>query len=262
MKLSSLVVTYNDANHLERCLASLLRFDELIVVDLGSSDRSVEIAKSMGITVHQHTWSPAIELILPDLIKLTQNAWIIRIDPDEVLPPILANELLTLEINDGYGMVTFPLQYYFLNRKLDTTAWGGIRYATRIFHKERTFMEDAVHGKHLCKEDYRTYQIDFSGANAVAHYWIDSLPQLFSKHERYLKLEGESRYGKGMSYSWIRLVKHTLIHFIFSFIKRSGWRGGWAGWFLSFFYAHYELRAWLALRDFEKQLLQTQQKLS
>jgi glycosyltransferase involved in cell wall biosynthesis len=254
MKLSVLVVTYNDDKYLEECLRPLRHFDELIVVDLGSTDHSIEIAKVMGVIVHEHSWAPVIELILPDLTELTRNDWILRVDPDEVFSPALVDELLALEVSDDYGMITFPLQYYFMNRKLDTTAWGGIRYAARVSHKERTFMESGVHGRHLCKEGYGIYQIDFSRNNVAAHYWVDNLSQMFSKHERYLKMEGESRYGKGARFSWVQLIKQTLVHFRFSFIQRSGWRGGWAGWFLSFFYAQYEARGWLALRQYEKHL--------
>jgi len=252
MKLSVLVVTYNDDKHLEECLLSLRRFDELIVVDLGSSDRSIEIAESMGINVHKHQWVPAIELILSDLTGLAHNDWILRVDPDEVLPSVLVDELLAVEANDDYGMVTVPLQYYFLNQKLATTAWGGIKDGSRVSHKGRTILETEVHRTHQCKEGYKTFKIEFSGSNAISHYWVDSLPQMFSKHERYLQMEGKSRHSKGERFSWMQLIKQTLVHFRFSFIQRSGWRGGWAGWFLSFFYAQYEARAWLALRQYER----------
>jgi glycosyltransferase involved in cell wall biosynthesis len=251
MKLSILVVTYNDDKHLEECLSPLRRFDELIVVDLGSTDHSVEIAQNNGFKIVEHPWVPIGEMVYPDLKYLMRNNWILRVDPDEVFHPDLVDALLALEIDDEYGMVTVPLQYYFLNQKLDTTAWGGIRYAARITHRERTIMESGVHGKHLCKEGYGIYQLDFFGTNVVAHYWIDSFLQMFSKHERYLKMEGKSRYSKGNRFSWKQLIKQTMIQFQFSFIKKSGWRGGWAGWFLSFFYAQYEARAWLALRQYE-----------
>lgn len=257
MKLSVLVVTYNDDKYLEECLNSLQPFDELIVVDLGSTDQSVAIAQTNGIKVVRHPWVPIGEMVYPNLKHIMRNDWILRVDPDEVIHSDLVVTLLAFEVSDKYGMVTIPLQYYFLNQKLDTTAWGGIRYAARISHKERTMMEKGVHSKHLCKDGYSTYQIDFSGTNVIAHYWINSFSQIFSKHERYLDLEGESRFNKGERFTWLQIVKQTLVHFRFSFIQRSGWRGGWVGWFLSFFYAQYEARSWLALRKYEKSQIST-----
>jgi glycosyltransferase involved in cell wall biosynthesis len=252
MKLSALIVTCNDDKHLEECFTSLRRFDELVVVDLESSDRSVEIAQKLGINVIPRRWVPTKELIVPDIVQLPRNDWILRVDPDEVLSPALVDELLDLEIGKDYGMVAIPFQYYFLNKKLDTTVWGGMIYGTRLFHREKSYLEPQVHRSQQCKEGFKILTIEFKGNNAVAHYWVDSYSQLFSKHERYLTLEGESRFSKGERYSWKKLVKHTWRNFKASFIDKSGWRGGWAGWFLSFYYAQYEARGWLSLWQYEQ----------
>lgn len=251
MKISALVVTYNDEKHLEESLASLKRFDELVVVDLGSRDKSVEIAQHFGIKVLHRPWVSAIELILPDIIQLPCNDWILRVDPDEVLSPALVDDLLALEPADDYGIIEIPFQYYFLNEKLDNTVWGGIIYGSRLSHKARTVLEAQVHRTHQCKDGFQVYTIKFNGHNFVAHYWIDSYSQLFSKHERYLKMEGKARFTRGEKFSWKNLLRQTWENFKAGFVYKSGWRGGWPGWFLSFFYAQYEARSWLALRQYE-----------
>jgi len=84
MKISTLVVTYNDEKHLEECLDPLRRFAELVVVDLGSSDRSVEIAQRLGIKVIRKPWVPIGEMILPTMIPTMKHDWVLRVDPDEV----------------------------------------------------------------------------------------------------------------------------------------------------------------------------------
>lgn len=252
MKLTAMVITYNDDNHLGECLASLHRFDELVVVDLGSSDRSIEIAQRLGIKVIQRRWVPAIELILPELMEIPCNDWILRVDPDEVLSPALVDDLLALDLGDGYGVIAIPYQYYFLNRKLDTTVWGGIIYGNRVHHRERTVLEPQLHRTYQCKSGFRTFTIEFRGNNGVAHYWVDSYAHLFSKHERYLNMEGPSRFDNGERFTWKKMAKHTWANFKASLINKSGWRGGWSGWFLSFFYAQYEARSWLSLRRYEK----------
>lgn len=251
MKISALVVTYNDSKHLASCLAALKHFDELVVVDIGSTDGSLEIARRFGDRVFQRPWVPAVELILPDIIDLPCNNWILRVDPDEILPPALVDDLLKLDVGEIYGMVAIPFQYYFLGKKLDTTVWGGVKYGNRVSHKERTILESQVHRTYQCKTGFETFTIDFKGNNAVAHYWIDDYLQLFSKHERYLKMEGASRYSMGQQFSWSKLINNTWKMLRKSFVEQSGWRGGWAGWFLSFFYAQYEMRGWLALRKHE-----------
>lgn len=252
MKISVLVVTYNDEKHLKDCLIPLKSFDELVVVDLGSTDRSLEIAKDLGINVIARSWVPIIEMVLPTLIPTLKNDWVLRIDPDEVLPSALVDDLLALEPDKNVGAIVLPLQYYFLNKKLNNTVWGGMRYSRGVIHKKRVIIgPQVVHVSYDLRDGYKLFTIKFKGDNFVAHYWVDSYSQLYSKHERYLKMEGKARFTRGQRFSWKRLIRYTLEEFIASFVHKSGWRGGWTGWFLSFFYAQYEARSWLALRRYE-----------
>ncbi|MFH2102001.1 MAG: glycosyltransferase [Chloroflexota bacterium] len=252
MKISAFVVVYNEERRLRECLNSLKNFDELLVVDLGSRDRSTEIARGLGITVIQHKWVPIVEMVLPTVMPGMRNDWIIRVDPDEVLPSGLVNELNDLEVGEKIAIVAVPYQYYFLNKKLDTTVWGGIISGGRVINRNRMIINAEVHQSFYCKDGYEPFNLPFNGNNAVQHYWIDSYSQLFSKHERYLGFEGQARYKRGATFSWEEMAKYSWWNFKTSFIVKSGWRGGWNGWFLSFFYALYEARAWLSLRRYEK----------
>ena len=254
MKISALIVTYNEEKRLEQCLNSIIRFDELAVVDLGSQDHSVEIARNMGIKVIPHPWVPFGELVLPSLMPTMKNDWIIRVDPDEVLPSELMEDLIKLDLTEEYGMICVPYQFYFLNSKLDTTIWGGVRHIPRLLNRKKSVVEPDVHRTYRCKPGFETYYLPIKSDNAVQHYWVDSYSQLFSKHGRYIALEGKSRYNNGMKFRWKTCLISTIRGFLRSFIKYSGWRGGWSGWFLSWFYGLYEFRAWLSLRRYEKGL--------
>ena len=221
-------------------------------MDLGSSDRSVEIAQRLGIKVVRKPWVPIVEMILPTLIPTMKHDWVLHVDPDEVFSPTLVDDLLALDPGDDYGAVAVPIQYYFLNKKLDVTIWGGLNFGRYVLHKQRVdFGDQEVHSTNYCKKGFKIFTLNFSGDNFVAHYWIDSYVQLFSKHERYLKMEGKARFARGERFSLKKMIISTLRKFKNSFIKKKGWRGGWTGWFLSFFYVQYVARGWLALRRYE-----------
>lgn len=254
MKVSVVVVIYNDSYRLRDCLQSLRQVDDILVVDIGSSDDSADIAKSMGISVIEHQWVPIGEMVLNSIIYDLNNDWIFRVDPDEVIPPQLLNDIFQLEIDNSFGIINLPYQYYFLNKKLNNTVWGGVRHIPRIIHRKRVNVTSDVHRALQCLPGYETYDLPYTNVNAVQHYWIDSYQQLFLKHNRYMQMEGESLYNSGMRYSWALLLQNTLMHFYLSFIKCSGWRGGWIGWFLSFFYSWYIFMSWLSLRKYEKSL--------
>ena len=255
MKISVLVVTHNEEKRLTDCLQSIRQFEDVIVADIGSLDRSIEIAQSMGFKVINHPWVPIGEMVLPNTMHFMQNDWILRVDPDEVLPLNLIDDLARLEVDERIGIIHVPYQYYFLGKKLDTTTWGGIRHIPRVINRMRVNVTSEVHRTLNCKSGYHSHTLPSRPGNAVIHYWIDSYQQLFTKHERYIAMEGESRYNNGFRFTWKSLSSRPAGSFLHSFIKRSGWRGGWAGWFLSFFIAYYEVRATLSLRNYENKVL-------
>lgn len=257
MQISVLVAVLNEENRLRDCLLSLGRFDDVLVVDLGSNDHSVAIAQSMGFKVIDHPWVPIGEMILPATMPNMQNDWIIRVDPDEVLPANLVDDLLQLEVADDIAIVNVPYQYYFRKQKLDTTIWGGVRPIPRVINRTRVNVTPEVHRTLNCKPGYESFTLPSRLGNAVLHYWADSYAQLISKHERYLKMEGESRFNHGIRFDWASFFLSPLRSFQQSFIKCSGWRGGWNGWFLSAFFAYYQTRSLLSLYFYEKQLKRT-----
>jgi hypothetical protein len=190
-------------------------------------------------------------MIIPTFLKGMRNDWVIRVDPDEILPIALVNELKNLEVSEKIAIIAIPFQYYFLKKKLDTTVWGGIITGGRVINRNRMIIGTEVHQHFYCKDGYEPLVLPYTGNNAVQHYWIDSYSQLFSKHERYLKMEGRARFSRGERFSLKEMIRQGLISLKKGFIDKSGWRGGWTGWFLSFFYAQYVTRTWLALRQYE-----------
>ena len=99
MKLTIIILTYNEELHLARCLESALRLTpNIVVVDCFSTDRTVEIAQSFGATVLQRAWdgshSTQVNWALDQLAHLpTQAAWVMRIDADEVLTPEIVSQI-------------------------------------------------------------------------------------------------------------------------------------------------------------------------
>ena len=99
MKLTVIILTYNEELHLARCLESALQLTpNIVVVDCFSTDRTVEIAQSFGVTVLQRAWngshSTQVNWALDQLAQLPiQTEWVMRIDADEVLTPELVSQI-------------------------------------------------------------------------------------------------------------------------------------------------------------------------
>lgn len=99
MKLTVIILTYNEELHLARCLESALQLTpNIVVVDCFSTDRTVEVANSFGATVLQRAWdgshSTQVNWALDQLPQLPiQTEWVMRIDADEVLTPELVEQI-------------------------------------------------------------------------------------------------------------------------------------------------------------------------
>ena len=99
MKLTVIILTYNEELHLARCLESAMRLTpHIVVVDCFSSDRTIEIAQSFGVTILQRAWdgshSTQVNWALDQLSKLSNpTEWVMRVDADEVLTPELIDQI-------------------------------------------------------------------------------------------------------------------------------------------------------------------------
>jgi glycosyltransferase involved in cell wall biosynthesis len=229
--------------------------EQLVVIDLGSEDQSVEIARECGADVVHHEWVPVVEQVWRDVLSLARNDWIIRSDPDEVFPPTLVDDLFNaIAKSESLAMVSLPYQYYFRGRPLRTTIWGGIKYIPKVFHKGRVELEPYVHRGIRCRTGYHDELIKETDGTPVQHFWADDFGQLLRKHWRYIGREGEARYQQGERFSWHRLAKETIHAFRYNLIDCNGVRGGLVGIFLSAFYAWYVSMSLLSLRRCQERM--------
>jgi glycosyltransferase involved in cell wall biosynthesis len=252
---TAIVVTFNEDRRLEQCLESLNFCDQIIVVDLGSTDRCVEIARACGAELINHPQVPISELVLPDAVPLSRNPWIIRFDPDEVFSLSLVDEADDLiKARNQAGMISLPHQFFFLGRPLNTTFWGNIQYVPRIFHKDRVNLLPFVHRGITLLNGFTHETIAFNGKNAIQHYWVDRLSQLFEKHQRYIKGEGKARYASGERFKWLGFLREVAKALYISLFRKKGILGGINGIFLSFFYAWYIGRSLFSLRKYQQEM--------
>ena len=253
MKITAIVVTYNEERRLEACLRSLEFCSQILLMDIGSSDRSAEIAESCGVKVYHHSWVPVVEELWPQMVSMAENDWILRIDPDEAIPPALGRDILEAieHCDENVGLFYLPHQYYFIGKPIRTSAWGGIKYLPKVFHRDRVSLTGLVHLGIKCKDGFIWKELPYNGNNALQHYWIDSYHQLWDKHWRYIKLEGKSRYGNGERFSLFYLFWETARAFYDSAFRRRGWRGGYTGIFLTIFYTWYIFMGCLSLALFQ-----------
>ena len=253
INFTGIVVTCNEAMRLRDCLNSLSFCEQLIVIDLGSSDASVKIAKEFGAEVYHYEKIPVVEKIHEMAVNnYARNEWFIRIDPDEVLPPNLKEKLeFMIKKEPDLGTIRIPWQFYVKGKPLYGTIWGKDNSKPVVLHKSRIKFNPYVHAATSLLKGYRESTLPRNNDCYIRHYWVDSYRQMVQKHWIYLGKEGESRYSRGERFSVHRLFSATLIAFKHNLISCNGYRNV-TGIFLSLFYSWYVLMGILSLRQYQK----------
>jgi hypothetical protein len=250
--ITGVVVTCNESRRLRECLAGLQFCNQLVVIDLGSTGDCVAIAREAGAEVVSHERVPVVEQLQPFICSVARHDWILRIDPDEVVPSELVPALQALAANPGTtGMVRLPFTFFYCGKPLSTTRWGGVQYMTRFFHKGRVRLVPDVHRGIKRMKGFKDNQIDGTPRNVIRHYWADSFGQLREKHIRYIGQEGSARYAAGQRFSWGHWCREIVKALWDGGIRRRGFLGGLAAIRLSFFWAWYVGASLLSLRAYQ-----------
>jgi glycosyltransferase involved in cell wall biosynthesis len=256
IRFSGIVVCLNEASHLRKTLGRLQFCEDILLVDLGSTDGSQEIGREMGAKVVQHELVPYGEFARVTYMPTLRNEWVVGVDPDEVLPEGTAALLrATIGANPDVALITMHFQYYFRGKPLHGTRWSTIGKPIAM-HTGHSRINTNVHSGCVISPGYKAMEIPVNGPDTqVEHYWCDTYKQLFEKHNRYLKYEGKAKYDRGDRFSWGAALWDVLRSLKNNLIKDRGIFCGSDGIFLSFFHAWYVLNTHISLRRYQRRQL-------
>ncbi len=238
VKISAIVICFNDATHLADSLESLSLCDEILFFDMGSTDGSVEIAEKYSNQIQSIERVEIVEKVWEGSIKTAENDWVILLDPDEIFPAESIKEIRKLiSENPKVSLISIPWKYYFLGKPLNSTHWGKDHFKARVFNRQHVEISGLIFDGIKLKPGFETYKLPYSSGYIIRHYWIDSIPQLFGKHWRYIKHDGEDRYHKGQRFTLKRQIIDSYKTLRKDLLDYNGIKDGIRGIFLSFFHA-------------------------
>lgn len=113
--LTAVILTFNEENIIGNCLKALDFVDRKVIVDSGSQDRTLEIARSLGAEIHYHEFEDYAKQ-RNFALKLVESGWIVMVDADEIVPPQLAQEIMEFvnsEKGEAHGMALVRRKDFF-----------------------------------------------------------------------------------------------------------------------------------------------------
>lgn len=249
LPISAIVVSRNEADDLDRCLASLGFCDEVIVIDLESSDSTAAVARRHGAVVVEHVPVPIAEYARVDVVPSARHEWLLFTDPDEEIATPLASEIAELlpTLADDVAVVWAPIRYYVGRHPLRGTIWGGENRRRLLVRPSGVELVPRLFGGTLLREGYREFSLPFSEETAIRHRWVSGYGDWIAKHTRYLRLSARSRADAGEVASIRSVVRSPPAAFYECFVVRQGYRDGGRGLALSLLWGAYTAASEAAL---------------
>jgi len=226
-KISAAIITRNEERNIERCLKSIDWVDEIVVVDSGSTDGTLEICDKHGCRIIRSEWlgfGPTKQLAVDSV----SNDWVLSIDADEEVTPELAREIQKMlaqeEIKAGYK-IRRPSMY--LGKWIKHSGWNK-QYKPRLFDRKRgRFTDTVVHETVRIEGELGRLE------HPLKHYTYPDLATVRSKMESYAEWGVQALDQKGIRPSRLKAYTHSAWTFVRTYVLSAGFLDGHIGLLLA-----------------------------
>lgn len=245
--LSVVVITYNNADTLERCLAAVDWAEEIVVLDSGSTDATVEIARKHGARVATHPfddYGPQKQRA----IDSASHDWILNLDADEVLSPgtreIIEQALVAPDVA-GFRLPRRERMFWTVQHR---RSWRNGHL--RLFDRRRARMNDVpVHAAVEAEGPVRTlWQADFVNDGDA------DIATRVEKINRYSSGMVAHKMARGQRFLGARMVLYPPVFFVRQYVFKRYFLSGWGGFVSSVTGAFYVFLKYAKLYEARRRL--------
>lgn len=226
-KISAVINTLNEAKKIGRCLASLKGFaNEVIVVDMMSTDSTRDIAKKYGAKVFKHKRVGYVEPARNYAISKAKYDWIIILDADEEITEGLKS-YLKKEIKDTkYDYYRLPRKNIIFSKWMKHSGWWP-DYNIRFFKKTNVSWGNEIHSIPLtvgqgtdlpAKEDF-----------AIRHRHYSSVEEYITRMNKYTTIQAKELNKKGVEFKWRFVISKPVSEFLRRYFAENGYKDGLHG---------------------------------
>ena len=224
--ISVIIITLNESLKIEACLDSVKWTDEIIVIDSGSTDNTVEICKKYTDKVYETDW-PGFGPQKNRALSYASCDWVLSIDADEVVTPELKEEIQSALLNETFEIYDIPRLSSFCGRDLH---YGGWRpdYVTRLFKNgSASFSNDLVHERLVFETKKGKLK------ESLTHTSIDDLDSMLSKINAYSTAGTQRIVDKGKQVGLFSALSHGFWIFFRTYFLRLGFLDGKEGFIMA-----------------------------
>ena len=226
LKISAVIITYNEEKYIEQCIKSVREVaDEIIVVDSLSNDRTPEICQKLGVKFIEQSFLGYKEQ-KNFAVGQASHDYILSLDADEALSVELKNEILKIKSNGN------PQAGYTFNR-LNSYCGQWINH-TIFYPDEKLRLFDRnkgewgglnPHDQFRLKEGYHSKHLK----GDLLHWFIDDIDEYLAKINKFSTISANSYFQNGRKSNYFIIVFRPLFHFFRGYIFKLGFIDGYNG---------------------------------
>ena len=238
--LSVVLIVKDEAARLEACLASVAWADEIIVVDSGSTDGTLEIARRFTGKVVSAEWT-GFGALKNKALDLATRDWVLSLDADERVSPELQQEIrraMQAGSHDGYEI---PRLSYYCGRYMKHGGWWPDPVARLVRRGRGRFTEDPVHERLVVQGSLGRLE------SPLIHDSYDDFDQVLDKLNRYSSIAAQSMLERGKRAGLSTAVVHGAWSFIRTYFLQLGFLDGRQGFMLAVTNAEHSYYRYLKL---------------
>ena len=227
MRLSVVIITRNEADNILACLQSVAFADEVVVLDSGSTDDTVAIARAAGARVEVAADWPGFGPQKNRALALAQGEWVLSLDADERVTPQLAAEVLATIAEPAHDAYEIPRLSNFCGRFIRHSGWWPDP-VLRLFRRGTArFTDAAVHEKVVPRGSVGRLQAH------LLHYTYADLDMALAKMNRYSGDAARMMHARGKRASLASALGHGAWTFVRIYLLRRGFLDGRHGFVLA-----------------------------
>jgi glycosyltransferase involved in cell wall biosynthesis len=242
-QVSVIIIALNQEDHIVPCLETVRWADDIVIVDSGSEDRTLELARGFTDRIFTIDW-PGFGAAKNFALDQARCDWVFSLDTDERVSEALQNEILaTVRGNVQFSGYRVPRKNYFGDRWIKRLGWYP-DYTLRLFRRgQGRFRPRAVHE-----------EVEVNGPvgflhTPLDHYSYASVSEYLTRQDRYARLAAQEMLKEGRRPRSGELFWRPLSHFLKLYLLRLGFLEGRLGYTLSLLSSLYNFLKYYYLRE-------------
>lgn len=247
--LSVIIISYNEEKNIGRCIDSVKKIaDEIILLDSYSTDRTVAIAKSKGVTVRQSVFNGHIEQ-KNRALELSSHNLVLSLDADEALSRRLAESILAVKKKSSIHAYRMNRCTSYCGKFIRHGLWYPDR-KVRLFDK-RAGKWGGVnpHDKVVLEKDVPVVHLK----GDILHYSYNTIAEHLLQNNYFSSVSAQALYEKGKRFYWWKILLNPLWSFINGYLLRAGFLDGMYGFIIAINSSHYTFLKYIKLYQLERQ---------